>query len=1459
MAKKLSGWKTKGMNRDLSVSAYSPEFAFENMNLRLSTNDGNTLMSWVNERGTEPVTISSESGLETSMLGTPVGTAVINHQLIVFTVKEPDEGSIEESVSRIYKLYDFKGSTCKWELLYEDPTDEDSEETTKAPRLDLHVLYPLETLVSYEGEEIQKVYWTDGKNQPRVINIANSYIGKPANIFNFVPDIDMEGTTVHVEKLLGGSGTFTSGVIQYAFTYYYKYGQESNVFHVTPLYYISHNDRGAAPDEKVDNAFRITINGVDDSFDYLRIYSIHRTSINGTPVVKRIQDISLKGIQGGSVSYTDTNNSGDTIDPTELFYKGGIPISVKTMEQKDGTLFLGNIKELDKGIADIRRSLTEAFTPVSCYRQIKPLVSSTEGYKYASQLTAVEVVNGTPTTHVVPCCGFKKGQTYRLGIQLQYKDGRWSEPIHMGDVEQTYSPVENNGVISLPQFSLELNSEPDLIRELHAAGFLRMRGVMVMPEIQDRNILCQGITCPAIYNKDKKYYQSSWFFRDKLSDDQISSYTQADGTASPHHRSLGYLDRDTITGDIYNYSRLVEIGGIFDGENQLGISKDFLTFHSPDIEFDSNLYHVDYSTVGLYSASEQVHFNHTLSDIDIQTETPTISSFGSGFVHKSFSKGGSFGIVSGLFYDDVIVEDHDSSSEGTSIFRPLKVQKSSVKWLVYPWQASGSLNNDITRPADKGVSSAKLRKKIISNLRYSNAFDISSMSMNSVTLQPHPKLFFGDDPTFVKVGNELYSGNVDTALVPDERVPNYFFFGSNNEGDIASDTVGTPFNSNNLWKTDLYVTGQGTESQEGAGIYHWNSQSSEENKWEEQSDEAYRIGNQYLDLAARKGSVRMKYKSTAHLAFHVSGISNDNESWLGLHVAEIRKTNISNQYGGETTDAFLENTWIPCGEPVALDDVCYFSWGDTYYQRWDCLKTYAFTEEDTNQIVEIGSFMVETYTNIDGRYDRNRGQLNNLYMSPRNFNLLNPVYSQTNNFFSYKMSDTLQEDSKTKRYYPNQVTWTLTKQSGAITDIWTQVSLASILELDGDRGNLNKLLRFNNQLIAFQDTGVSQILYNENTQISTTEGVPIEIANSGKVQGKRYLSNTIGCSNKWSIVSSPSGVYFMDNNDKTIYVFNGQFQNLSVANGFNSWCKKYIPSVNTAWNPGNFGKDDVNVNYEGYSSLSWVRVDTFDDTFDYTFHPDEEGGGGGESESEIRDGAPFGVFVGYYDKLNQEVLYINYFRALAFSERVGAFTSFYDYGNTPYFCQVDDVSIWIRNDASVWRHQTSDSYCNFFNEQKPYWMTLIGNPEPQVDKTFTNLEFRAIVESDGNEGINNRFDFLLPFDSLETWNEYQHGQTTLENKYGHEAMMHHAGQSSALKRKFRIWRCDIPRDNVAIPSDEEEQAEFFAKENGLGIYRKSVHPLDRMRNPWIYLKLMKEAEGSMYKMEMHDLVMTYFG
>lgn len=334
-------------------------------------------------------------------------------------------------------------------------------------------------------------------------------------------------------------------------------------------------------------------------------------------------------------------------------------------------------------------------------------------------------------------------------------------------------------------------------------------------------------------------------------------------------------------------------------------------------------------------------------------------------------------------------------------------------------------------------------------------------------------------------------------------------------------------------------------------------------------------------------------------------------------------------------------------------------------------------------------------------------------------------------------------------------------------------------------------------------------------QISNSQGVAIELANSGKVSGKRYFTNTIGCSNKWSIVQTPSGLYFMDSNHKDIHLFNGQqFTNLSQQHGFNAWSKNNIDlSVWTSdWNNSNSNS-----------------------------------------------------FVTYYDKKNQEVLFINSDIALAYSERIGEFTSFYNYGGTPYFCNLDDIGIWLgqkkvtANPADtnyyLWQHHAGD-YCKFFEQNYPYSMTLVGNPDAHMDKVFTNLEFRACVDKDAEESTEpqgtKKLTPTLPFDTLEAWNEYQHGILDFKNINSYKSMYHHMKEEhSTLKRKFRLWACDIPRDNYPVPEED----------NVRNIHRLSKHQFDRMRNPWVYLKLVKDAAGdnlSLNRAEIHDMMMTYW-
>ena len=1423
MAKLSESYIFGGMQRDISVSKHPAGFLYSGLNVRLTTREGDTLMSITNEKGT--------SSSLTSITGDYLGHTLLNEFLVVF--------SVQGSNSYITRI-DLSKSTPEKQVLYQGSLGFSKE-------------HPIEAIASFENDNIQKVYWTDGVNQPRIINITaerladgwdgtKSYwanLGYTDTSFDFVPDLMLE-ETVTVSKIQDSTGMFPPGVIQYAFTYYYKYGQETNIFYTSPLRFVSHPDRGGSPDDKIGNAFEIKVSNVDTRFDYLRIYSIQRTSLDATPICKRVTDIKIKGLPKDNkkryyATFVDTGVNGNSIDPVELLYKGGESISGKTLEQKDNTLFIGNIsierplllKELrDNGYYDsignkiIKAGNYELTDETNIIDAAEVYEQGMNSYYYFNQLNCSNSAN----EYGVPCAGFKRGNFYRLGVQFQYKSGAWSNPFFLKDHQIPWNnkpsisvaPSSNFGRVELPRVECVLGK--DITDFLKGKDYKKARAVVVYPEIQDRVTICQGVVNPTMFtnngrlNDKNLLAQSSWFFRQKIGrtnypinystippkSEDFLPYTENDANYNPNWR-------DPDTGESYQIRR-VEVQGYFDEDDRFQNSWDIVTLNSPDIEFDGGIDHIYFDDVSQHVVGE-ADFKFTMSDIDIQTETPTISNYGTGFVHKSFKHSASFGIISGLFYDDFIVDD-TTSDPTDAVLRDYDVMNSPCKWLVYPWHKNGSLNNDINRPSDKGTPTAVLKKKVISNLRYADTqlYDPPFPQNTYESLAYRPMLFNSRESEILKVrhnityqnasGNdekvdtEIYRGNVDTLLNPSKPGPIFFAFGDN---DISKKGVETGFDSTNwykLWEKDA------AEGQAGVprGIYKWN----DADAWVSIGND--HIGDAFRDLSVSKGAVRMKYKSSPHLVYYSRlNYTRQGNTHFYLPIVEIRRSEQNpKRFGGDSLDALKENVWIPCGKPVLLgneDDgstKLNFNYGDTYFQRYDCLKTYAYTPEDINQIVEIGSFMLETYVNIDGRYDRNRGQMSNINMSPQNFNLINPVYNQRDNFFSYRILD---EDFYTNTRFPNQITWSKEKQSGADVDLWTNITLASTYDMDGSKGQVVSLNTWMDKIFCFQMKGVSNILFNSRVQIPTSDNVPIEITNNYKVDGYRYISDGIGCTNPRLIREAPSGIFFIDSISNHLFQINEGIIDITQSHNMSSVFRNNI---------GTFS-----------------RV--------------------------------------LYDDVNRDVYLVNDSKALCYSEVLGQFTSFMDYGSVSLI-EGYNKRVFTMKDSSLYQMFAGD-YCSFFGTPKPWGIIFIsngiGSNAVGMDKTFTNLEFRACVEGDGEyDESTGKFTPTLPFDTLRTWNEYQHGIAHLRHRNGYYAMMHHTPDKEAtLKRKFRIWRCDIPRDNMAVTD-----AGTFTREFDKTFFPASrrPHPMDRMRNPWLYIKLQKEASESMKRTEIHDLVITYF-
>jgi|GEM_PF-6197183 len=90
--------------------------------------------------------------------------------------------------------------------------------------------------------------------------------------------------------------------------------------------------------------------------------------------------------------------------------------------------------------------------------------------------------------------------------------------------------------------------------------------------------------------------------------------------------------------------------------------------------------------------------------------------------------------------------------------------------------------------------------------------------------------------------------------------------------------------------------------------------------------------------------------------------------------------------------------YIPCSDSiqVATSSTITADRGDTFIQRYDCIKTFSETIEAPQQYTEGFSVWLETFVNIDGRYDTKRG-ITNLNAFDNNSYRVNPVYSQKPN------------------------------------------------------------------------------------------------------------------------------------------------------------------------------------------------------------------------------------------------------------------------------------------------------------------------------------------------------------------------------------------------------------------------------------------------------------------------------
>lgn len=461
MEKKKIPYIIKGISQDTSISKSSTEYAFDALNIRISLDRGTNLLSIKNEQGNKVQLIHGDQ-----ISGKVIGVYNSDSLLVLITTEKGGNyceyhKTLHPSKDRVYKIT-LNGDELHSKIIYNG-------------YLNLSEDSWAETIGIKESEFLYPIYWVDGINPLRKVNAMHfqeqASLGKEAKVLgcedsNKVESLDSfdYNEEVSITPSNDSVSLFSSGVVQYVMTYFNLNGRESSPFYYSPIHYLTKTEFGGEPGERVSSAFHIRVINLNTDYDYVRVYSVVRTTLNGTAIVSKVKDAPTRM----ALDFIDRNGTTEEVDSTHLLFLASNNLIPYTFAQKDNRLFMGNYyhKDGDK----------EHESPPS-------LISAGSFIDTSKEQTLGKYP--LSNLHQENVSYFKQNESYYLGVVFRKKDGTYSDvyPLKRVISEHSYlqadddrvnlsslvariSNIDNDYVVAIPVIKVD-----DRTRSI-ATGFL---------------------------------------------------------------------------------------------------------------------------------------------------------------------------------------------------------------------------------------------------------------------------------------------------------------------------------------------------------------------------------------------------------------------------------------------------------------------------------------------------------------------------------------------------------------------------------------------------------------------------------------------------------------------------------------------------------------------------------------------------------------------------------------------------------------------------------------------------------------------------------------------------------------------------------------------------------------------------------------------------------------------------
>lgn len=1140
----------KGMDKDTDLSILAKDAYIHAQNFRLMTSHGTSSMALENIEGNLEVFNSFTTPIQILTNGNIIDSeSFSNYSIVGYTnVRETLVLFLTNNVlSAIATATVTQGTFSNMQIVYWDYNSQDGS------RLNFSTTNPISAIGRYESAILQKVYWVDGVNVFRFINIADPTIWNfPVNRFNILPVFNLTAP-VFTEFI---TGSLQSGKIQYAYQVYQRYGGESLFSTCSPL--ISLTTTGNA-NGTTQNFFGDPINtntgkGIalnitlpsGNNFTSIRVVSILYTQLNAPPTINIVAEQSI----APNTSNVNIFDFGSTYLGSYTFEQFSVIstylFSAKVLETKNNYLFAGNITEIDWDVTFDARAYRFAGSENGnvTLHGVSQLYNNQGGYDLVSYVT----YNGTPGYYITAGASFK-------GIPIPVP----SDHDAINPYNNTANDANSSALFRYTKDSTQLGGNGPNV----SFSFTNSTSKFTLDQTVNGGILSNPYTDysnPVIettlvgYQRDE-IYRFGIIFLNAIG--QSSTVKWIADVRFPTIYDSNFISPN-ITGSV---------GSTYLGSGKSATLINGITAFPLGINFIIN-------TTGLYAQGavsyQIVRVKRTSIDRTIMAQGITLPlNYNTSFSPARYTLQPFIGYTS-----SGTTQPYPATTNPD--FNKLEFDSPEVtinKDLIYVngdrLDIVGVLNNGVLWDTQNNEA-VSISKPLANVNSYVSLF--LKYVYKYFSLTPVSTLANYYNSTFPNTKTQISENG--TYMIPHTIDASYFALGG-----VSNGTNLTPFSNYTFYNV------VDNTSQNGGPTHY--AQASGSTKAVIVTTIPIVSGDNGVSTGVSITGLLDPVEFLTVNSWTLLGTPNNwginNQTYGGpvpnLLLCNYRRMNgtsgisATSQYSGNTYNSRQNNVYIACSPVYSITDNTLITvyGGDTYIGMFDYQRTFVESKAGTpviqSQQWDVTSvyFPVETTINLDYRIDQSMSKIANnpnsilinessgLYTFNQTISGSVYSYDLTESYGLYTYNSVYSQENTTISYFPpnqnvinvsqtfdTRILASSKKINGELYDNWVNFNINNFIDVDSTYGSLNNMIQFNDLLLFWQDKAFGNLSVNPRSIISDNNPGQIVLGTGGVLDRFDYISTLIGNPGGTAPIHGQNGVYWLDTLGKTLYLFHGQ-------------------------------------------------------------------------------------------------------------------------------------------------------------------------------------------------------------------------------------------------------------------------------------------------------------------------------